>query len=141
MIIIKDGNLFIVKIYKENINDIDIYDTDKILELFKSFLVILKDKYKISGLCDINVYINDDYGMILEINNLYKYDDEIDIKISFHIDALFMIEINFDIDNYDDYDEIYFYNNKYYTNYKNIYDSSVIYKDSLEIINSGIRIK
>lgn len=141
MIISKDGNLFIVKIYKENINDIDIYDTDKILELFKSFLVILKDKYKISGLCDINVYINDDYGMILEINNLYKYDDEIDIKISFHIDALFMIEINFDIDNYDDYDEIYFYNNKYYTNYKNIYDSSVIYKDSLEIINSGIRIK
>ena len=36
-------SLFIVKIYKENINDIDIYDTDKILELFNAKQIEIDD--------------------------------------------------------------------------------------------------
>ena len=102
---------------------------------------ILKDKYKVSGLCCIDVYANEYFGIIIEVNNIYKYDDEIDIKVSFHIDSFFLVEINFDIDDMDNYDEIYYYNGKYYANYKNICDSNIIYDGSLEIVNKGIRIK
>lgn len=141
LIISRNGDLFIIKIYKDNIQNFDMYDTDSILELFKSFLVKLKDKYKVSGLCCIDVYANEYFGIIIEVNNIYKYDDEIDIKVSFHIDSFFLVEINFDIDDMDNYDEIYYYNGKYYANYKNICDSNIIYDGSLEIVNKGIRIK
>lgn len=141
MIISRDGNLFIIKIYKENIYDFDIYDTNDITDLFKDILIKIKKKYKINGLCDIDVYINDKYGMIMEINNIYKYGKDLDVKISFHIDSYFMNEIEFDIDDIDDYLEVYYYNNKYYTICDRIRDSDIIYKDSFNIINKGIRIK
>ena len=139
MIINKCDNLFVVKIYKELVNNFDIYDMDSILELFKIVLGKLKNKYNICGLCIIDVYVNDLFGIIMEINNIYKYKGDIDIKVTFHIDSVFMMEIDSkDIDNYND---IYYYNNKYYTGYNNNLDSCIVYKDSLDIINSGIKLR
>lgn len=112
---------------------------DSILELFKGVLGKLKDKYKISGLCIIDVYVSEIFGMIIEVNNVYKYQNEIDVKITFHIDSIFMMEI--DIDDLNNYDEIYYYKEKYFTNYNKDIDSNIIYKDSLDIVNKGIRLK
>lgn len=138
MIINKNDDLFIIKVYKECVNNFDIYDMDSILDLFKIVLGKLKEKYNISGLCIIDVYINDSFGMIIEVKNIYKYQDEIDVKITFHVDSIFMMEINaYDCE---EYDEIYFYEDRYYTCYNKNVDSNVIYKDSLDIVNKGIRL-
>ena len=112
LIIRKYDNLYIVKLYKDKLNDIDIYDMDNISNLFREVLVKLKEKYGVRGYCFIEVFVNDYYGMIIEIDNKDIYGDEIDIKIRFHIDTLFMNEIyNDEIDKYDD---CYLYKNKYY---------------------------
>lgn len=139
MIVKREGNLFIVKLYKEVIVGFDMYDKECVAELFKEILITLKNKYGIRGLCNIDVYTNDYYGMIIEIDNLYQYSDEIDVKIRFHIDAYFMVEIQ-DID-MDELDCVYYYKKKYYAPYDGISDSTIVYKDYLDIINKGIRVK
>ena len=139
MVICKEDNLFIIKIFKEYLNNVDIFDKDSIVSLFKDILFRLKKRYDLCGLFDIKVYTNDDYGMIMEVNNIYKYDDEIDVKINFNIDSVFLYEVQ---EEDDCRGSIYYYDGKYYSDYVDgNYDSSVIYKDSLDIIRKGIRIK
>ena len=141
LIINNDGSLFIIKIYKESIDNFDLFDIDNVTDIFKDILIKIKKKYNISGLCDIDVYVNYDFGMIIEINNVYKYGKDIDVKIRFHIDSYFMNEIDFDPDAINLYDDLYYYNNKYYTMYNKLWDSNIIYKDCEDIVNKGIRIK
>ena len=141
LIINNDGSLFIIKIYKESIDNFDLFDIDNVTDIFKDILVKIKRKYNVSGLCDIDVYVNYDFGMIIEINNVYKYGKDIDVKIRFHIDSYFMNEIDFDPDAINLYEDLYYYNNKYYTMYNKFWDSNIIYKDCEDIVNKGIRIK
>lgn len=141
LIINNDGSLFIIKIYKESIDNFDLFDIDNVTDIFKDILVKIKRKYNVSGLCDIDVYVNYDFGMIIEINNVYKYGKDIDVEIRFHIDSYFMNEIDFDPDAINLYDDLYYYNNKYYTMYNKLWDSNIIYKDCEDIVNKGIRIK
>lgn len=139
MIIRRNGNLFIVKIFKEYLSDIDIYDRDSIILLFKRILSKLRKVHNICGLFNVKVYVNDDYGMIMEIDNVYKYNDGVDIKINFNIDSVFLYEIN---DNNAIDGNIYYYNGKYYSDcIDDCLDSYVIYNNSLDIINDGIKIK
>ena len=141
LIINNDGSLFIIKIYKESIDNFDLFDIDNVTDIFKDILVKIKRKYNVSGLCDIDVYVNYDFGMIIEINNVYKYGKDIDVKIRFHIDSYFMNEIDFDPDAINLYEDLYYYNNKYYTMYNKLWDSNIIYKDCEDIVNKGIRIR
>ena len=141
LIINNDGSLFIIKIYKESIDNFDLFDIDNVTDIFKDILVKIKRKYNVSGLCDIDVYVNYDFGMIIENNNVYKYGKDIDVKMRFHIDSYFMNEIDFDPDAINLYDDLYYYNNKYYTMYNKLWDSNIIYKDCEDIVNKGIRIK
>ena len=139
MIINKNDNLFIVHIFKEYINDINMFDVNMMITFFKNILKKIKNKYYVNGLCDIYAYYDKNYGMILEIDN---YDDdiiELDANIKFYFDSNFLQEIDFDLDN--DYDNIYYYNGKYYTNYKNNNDSKIIYKNISNIIYNGLKIK
>ena len=99
----------------------------------------LRDKYNISGLCVIEVYVNKYYGMIVEVDNIYNYGNELDVKIKMHIDYLFMNEIN--NDQIFEVSDCYLYNNKYYSNYNYLFDSAVVYKDVNKIIKNGIKIK
>ena len=139
MIINKNDNKYIIKLFKNRMKSVDIFDIDDISELFKDVLLKLKTKYNVSGFCLIEVFVNEYYGMIVEVDNNDKYGNDIDVKIRFHVDSLFMNEINdWDIDNCDD---CYLYNDKYYTTYKDINDSEVIYKDAFKIIEEGIKIK
>lgn len=139
MIFSKVDNLIVVKVFKDNFRNIDIYDMDGIFELFKVIFSKIKKKYKIRGLCYVDAYLNDDFGMIIEIRNVYKEIEEIDVKISFHIDQIFLNEV-WD-DEMDFCDEVYFYEDKYYTCYNKRLDSSIIYKNSLDVIKYGIKLK
>ena len=125
MIIRKNDNLYIIKIPKEKLKDFDIFNQDKIKELFQIILTKIKEKYSLNGLLETNVYVNEYYGMIIEINPIYSYSDEIDMQIHFYLDTTFLNEINeFDLNKEND---IYYYKNKYYTTYKGLTDSNIIY--------------
>ena len=141
LIINREDNLFIIKIYREKIKDINIYDIDSISDLFKDIIIKLKKKYSLNGICDIDVYVNDKYGMIIEVNNIYKYGKDLDVKISFHIDSYFMMEIDYGVNDINCYKEVYYYKNKYYVPYDVSNDCNVIYKECYDIINKGIRLK
>ena len=139
MVINKDGDIYIVKLYKNKMRDIDIYNIEDISALFSDILAKLRIKYKIIGFCVIDVFVNELYGMIVEINNIDKYGSDLDVKIKFHIDTLFMIEVNwYDIDYYED---CYLFDDKYYSTYKDMIDSKVLYRDTYRIIKEGIKIK
>ena len=139
LIIKENDDLYVVKFYKDELKDVDIYNIEDVSSLFGDILVKLKDKYRVRGFCFIEVFVNECHGMIIEINNEEKYGCDIDIKIKFYIDTLFMNEIyECDIDKYDD---CYLYEDKYYSTYKNISDSELIYRDAYKIVKYGIKIK
>jgi len=139
MLIIREyDNLFIIRFFKEYLDNINIYDKDNILNLFRDVLIKLKNKYNVSGYINIDVYLNDDYGIIMEVINLYNDGDNINVKVKFHLDSIFLYEIN----DYNDLSgNVYYYNGKFYsTNIDNSYDSFAIYKDTFDIINHSIKI-
>lgn len=137
MLIRKENNIYIIKIPKEELKNFNIFNKEEISYLFQKIIKKIKNKYKLEGLLDINIYINNNYGMIIEINPLYEYQNRIDMKIHFHIDSIFMYEIN----NSEllTLKDIYYYKKKYYSIYKNTVDSKIIYKTE-EILKKGIKI-
>ena len=138
MIFSKEDKFILVKLYKSYLVDFDIYDKGKIISLFENIFVKIKKKYKLSGLFDVNIYVNDNYGMIIEIKNVYFYKDECDIKIKIHLDSTFLCEI---LGNeFNEYKNIYYYKDKFYGMYKEYCDKDVIYKDVDKIIFDGIKI-
>ena len=136
MIIRKYDNLYIIKIVKETINNFDYFNQEEISKLFHNIIMNLKKRYQINGLLDINVYTNEEYGMIIEIEEVESYYDEIDMHIHFHLDTLFLQEIN---EIKDSLQDVYFYKDKYYTRYNQLLDSNIIYKTE-EILTKGIKI-
>lgn len=136
MIIRKYDNLYIIKIVKETINNFDYFNQEEISKLFHDIIMNLKKRYQINGLLDINVYTNEEYGMIIEIEEVESYYDEIDMHIHFHLDTLFLQEIN---EIKDSLQDVYFYKDKYYTQYNQLLDSNIIYKTE-EILTKGIKI-
>ena len=138
MIFSKEDKFILVKIYKSYLNNFDIYDKEKIMDLFKGIFIKVKKKYNLSGLFDVDIYVNESYGMIIEIRNVYFYDNESDIKIKVHLDSVFLIEIfNHEIL---DYDEVYYYKDKFYGIYKNVCDRNIIYKNTDIIMSNGMQI-
>ena len=139
MIIKKDNNKYIVHILNNNIDIINIYDVEEITLFFKKVLNKVKNKYNIKGLCNIYVYLDNNYGMVIEIDNYNKCTNILNVKVKFILDASFMIEIN-DIDN-NKYEDIYYYMGKYYTYYNDTSDSEIIYNNYFDIIDKGLKIK
>ena len=136
MIINKVNDIFIIYIYKDNFDDVDIFNYNDLSCLFKIIINKIKRRYNINGFCDVNVYVDNNFGMIIEINN-NCFDKVIDMKIKFHMDYIFFNEISC----FWDYDDVFYFKNKLYTPYKKEIDSNVIYKESLDILNNGIKIK
>ena len=138
MIFNKEDKFVLVKIFKTYLDNFDIYDKEQIMNLFKNIFIKVKKKYNLSGLFDVDIYVNEDYGMIIELRNVYFYDNECDIKIKVHLDSIFLMEVfNYEIL---DYDDVYYYKDKFYTSYNENNDKIVIYKNSDKIINNGIKI-
>lgn len=109
---------------------------DKIVNYVLKFLKI--NKIKIFKHNEINIYINKNYGFIIEI---YK---SIKDGIYVNTDKLFLFEIEDPLDYFDE--EIYFFDNKYYINPKiiniSLFDNSlIIYDDYVyKILGRGIKI-
>lgn len=145
MIINKLDNDYLIKIYKSSIDNINIYDIDDIYTLVKLIIKKIIKNNNLSGNYQVNIYINDIYGMIIEFNKL-EDNHYIDIKINIYIDSIFLYEsdINY-LDNYND--NIYYYLNKYYllpkkNNINLLEVDNIIYgKKVYDILDKGIKIK
>ena len=139
MIIRKCEEYFLIKVFNEYLGDFNVFDIEDIKVFFGELFKKLIKKYDLHGLIDAYLYINNDYGMIIELYELDSYFDDIDVKININFSDLFLVNI----DNKDilDYEDVYYYNEKFYGKYKNISDSEVLYKNTDEIINKGIKVK
>ena len=133
-------------------------DLDKIkLEIyFKKLFLKIKDRYslKLNGYYNINVYIDDYYGSIIEIENedldYYNYFNQIDMEIKVNR-TTFLYEIDFDYITKDILTKtnIYKLNNKLYFKIKDksivnkiIEYSKIIYNEQVkEIMKKSQKVK
>lgn len=138
MIIRKCDEYFLIKVFDEYLGDFNIFDINDIKVFFRELFKKLIKKYDLHGLIDAYLYINNNYGMIIELYELDSYFDDLDVKININFSDLFLVNI----DNKDilDYDDVYYYKDKFYGNYKESCDSEVLYKNTNEIINKGIKV-
>ena len=137
------GNDYLIKIYKEEIKDIDIYDIDDIYTLIKLIIKKIIKNNNISGNYQINIYTNDIYGMIIEFNKI-KENSYIDLKINITIDSIFLYKTN---NNYlNNNNTIYYYKNNYYilpkdNNINLLEVEEVLYGNIVkEILAKGIKV-
>ena len=144
MNISKFGNDYLIKLYKEEIKDIDIYDIDDIYTLIKLIIKKIIKNNNISGNYQINIYTNNIYGMIIEFNKI-KENSYIDLKINITIDSIFLYKTN---NNYlNNNNTIYYYKNNYYILPKNnninlLEVEEVLYGNIVkEILSKGIKVK
>lgn len=144
MNISKFGNDYLIKLYKEEIKNIDIYDIDDIYTLIKLIIKKIIKNNNISGNYQINIYTNDIYGMIIEFNKI-KENSYIDLKINITIDSIFLYKTN---NNYlNNNNTIYYYKNNYYILPKNnninlLEVEEVLYGNIVkEILAKGIKVK
>ena len=144
MNISKFGNDYLIKIYKEEIKDIDIYDIDDIYTLIKLIIKKIIKNNNISGNYQINIYTNDIYGMIIEFNKI-KEKNYIDLKINITIDSIFLYKTNSNYLNTNN--TIYYYKNNYYilpkdNNINLLEVEEVLYGNIVkEILSKGIKVK
>lgn len=128
----------ILIIYLRNISTDDIKELciDTINKLNKYYNIDLK------GFYTINLYIDNSYGIVMEIkideSDLYLDYDSIDLHIITH-SSIFLYEVDDILDlNIDKY---YSYDDKYYIDIDNIYNIEfikLIYKDTDNIIKNMI---
>ena len=82
----RDNNL-IVFLNKRSVDGLDFYNKSELEKYFRNLFLLFKDIYdfELSGSYDINVYIDNCYGAILEIisvdDNYFDYCDVIDMNI------------------------------------------------------------
>ena len=140
MIIQKLDDYYIVKIFKEKLEDFNPFDKSCIEQLFQKMLKKILKNYSIHGLIDADIYFDKLYGMIIELREVYDYFDDIDLKIHFHLDSVFLVEIEYDY--FNKMNDVYYYKGKYYKVYDKIIDGPIIYKDSecIEIMEKGIHL-
>lgn len=138
MIIRKYDDYFLIKVFKDSVKDFNIFDMDSIKEFFQTIFDRLRKRYQLEGLIDVDVYVNDSYGMIIEMRPITSYFEEVDMRIKMHLNNLFLVII--DVNNILDHEDVYYYNGKFYGTYVESSDSEVFYKDTEDIINRGIKV-
>ena len=147
---------YIVKITNNKLKEIDIFSKDEIEQFVKELFSKFIKKYNLKGEVQLDVHINNNYGMIIEINinDYFSFDDLIDVRLVFHLNDIFLYEIDFfDIlKNTNIRDKnIYFYKDKFYLellsdiekkDYSYLLESySILYNNNTqEIINKGIKL-
>ena len=151
-----DKNNFIAKISNEKLANIDIFNIEEVKEFTKIIFSNLVKKYNMKGEVEFNIYIDINYGIIIDIknNNYFTFDNNIDVKIIFHLNNIFLYEIDyFDILENTNIKKanIYYYKDKFYLELINdinkeeynylLESSNIIYNDkSIDIINKGIKL-
>lgn len=149
-------NNFIAKISNDVVENIDIFDMEEVEEFIKNLFTTILKRQKIKGEVELNIYIDNNYGMIVDIKNEedFVFDDEVDIKIIFHLNNAFLYEIDyFDIVENTNIKNanIYFYNNNFYLeliddidkkDYIKLLEASNIIWDNegFKIVNKGVKL-
>ena len=152
MIINKIDNSYIIKLLDNKIN---VYDTNKLEEITTKIIKKINYNYKLNNYIHLEFYLNDNYGTIIKLkdyNKAFIISDDKTVKITIHTESPFLYQIDyFDIDkNKLIKQNIYYYKNKFYLeinsninkkDYLNLLElSEVIYEDTFDIIDKGIKI-
>lgn len=111
----------IIKVYLNNIKNINFKDTDELETYFKDLFFKLKRflNKTFTGLYDIDIYLDQSYGAIIElkkedIDYIDYYENEIDMRIIVHEDKfLYKIKDIFEVDK-NIIKNMYFYKNNFY---------------------------
>lgn len=149
-LIFKDNKIIVFLNKKLNL------DKTKLENYFKRLFLKIKDRYnlKLSGYYNINVYLDDYYGSIIEIENedldYYNYFNQVDMEIKLN-KTTFLYEIDFDYINKEILEKtiVYKVNNKLYFKVKDknivnkiIECSKIIYNEQVkEIIKKSEKVK
>ena len=149
-----DKDFYIFKIYNEYIN-FDIYDTSEVKDfIYKIYDKLLK-KNKLTGIILFDIYIDTNYGMIIEIKKIEDllFNDIIYIKIKFNLNISFLYEVDYFyiLENNLINQNIYYYKDKFYIEIINTIDknkftclldnSNIVYNNEINnIINNGIKL-
>lgn len=133
---------------------INIYDPIEIQNITKKIVKRINKKEKLYGLALLEIYQDQNYGTIIEIKNIKKpflSKEELEIKITIHIDTPFLYKIDYFNINKNIQNNIYYYNNNFYLKLNNPINkekylkileiSEIIYNNTYQIINEGLKIK
>lgn len=126
-----------VKLEVEDIKQL-LYDV--LNNLIENYNIDIRNNY------DINIYINDLYGIVVELIkiNSDSHDDFNSIGLNIVDEKLFLYEIDDPLDYIDN--EIYYYDDKFYLNIKNIdinlfENVKIIYDDYVyKVLGRGVKI-
>lgn len=143
-------------IYKIFLNDLEIKNinvgSEKSLEsTIRGVILRLKSKYDIvlKGLYDVSIFIKEGvsaYIIIEKVNTFLFREKDIDLRIKIIFNSKFYFK-TFDYDVVKACNDVYFYNNEYYTEVSNLEDinkyiefGDIIYDDNLNIEHLGLKI-
>ena len=109
------------------VKDLNLDNKDNIEKYLKKLFLIVKNRYDvdISGMFEIDIYVNDKYGIVIdifkeELEYLDYFSNQIDMQVNIIKDSIFLYEIDNLIDN-----TLYKYDSKYYINIEDINDISI----------------
>jgi len=156
---IMEDKKIIVFLNNDEIKSIDFSDDELLEEQFKEIFLKLNKKYDIelNGYYEINIYKDNNYGLIMEIVtedfDYYNYFNQIDMKINISKLSSFLYEIKYEFLNSDIFENCicYKYLNKIYlkvldnidkyTYFKILELSNVLYGEKIEeIIRYGKKV-
>ena len=127
-------NKIIIYLKKEIIGKMNFDDIDSLEDYFRDFFLKLKNIYnmELKGFYNVKVYIDDIYGVVLELEDeQIDYGDfynQIEMRIiPIHVDFLYKIDNLMFIPN----TELYIYKNNYYLKISN----KINYKDYLLVMD------
>lgn len=150
---INNTNDYIIKIIK---NNIDIYNHNILEEITNKIINKIKKQNKLEKLIILEFYPIKKYGTLIILKNIktiLKTENEIEVKIIIHTDYPILYKIDYNIikECNIDYKNIYYYKNNFYLQIKNTISekdylyllelSELIYQNTLNIINYGLKIK
>lgn len=123
-------------------------DIDDIKKLLFDVFNYIVDNYDIDiqNNYNINIYINNLYGTIVEMNKIdNEYEDDVNnMGLNILFDKLFLYEVDDPLDYIGN--DIYYYNNKYYLNVDKVdalllENSKLIYDDFVyKVLGRGVKI-
>ena len=150
MIVNKINNYYEIKIINSNI---DIYNPLELQDITTKIYKYISKNNKLNKLIVIDIYPDNNYGIIITLKDYKKthFKDEIEVKINIHNNKNILYKIDyFNIKNKNIKGKIYYYDNNFYleidkvlnnSDYMHILEESeVIYEESDEIKNKGVKI-
>lgn len=110
----------IIVFLNKAIEQIDLENEEELEDYFRTLFLNLNSKYniKLNGFYNVDVYKDNNYGIILEITNeeldYYNYFNQVDMKINISTLDTFLYEIDYIFINEIKSKSIYQYKNKLY---------------------------